>query len=502
MAMRLRHSIDQRLSQELRITPQMILLNRILQLQTLDLRQEIEQNLIENPALEMIEDALCPKCNEPLGEGGDCGSCESDFSTMSNETQDAKFHRFDDLIANWDSGHFEDSTMNERQSQDDEFDPLSNTSGDGDFRDEIKRTYLITYTHESDELDDAVSFMIERIDDKGLLQISDDEISDELGLEISKISQIRANLTRLDPVGLGAFSVSDALLAQINELENTLNRDLTLEKHIITRYRDLLARSSIEKIAKGTNSDVKRVKEAVEFIKENLYAYPGDFFDSQISSEISPDMYPEPDVIIREVDGEFYPEIVDSGLPNFRISGYYLDAYNKLKSGGGSEFTNEEKRQIRQYFERAQFFLDCINQRRETIIQICNFLIEYQRDFLVGGIRKLKDLTRDKVAKEVGFHPSTISRALKDKYVQLPDRQIYSFDIFFDYQKVMVLVIKEILQKYESSQNLLSDEMIAEKMKELGFEVARRTVAKYRERGKIPPKNVRKRNLIINSEKP
>jgi RNA polymerase sigma-54 factor len=502
MDMRIEHRLEQKLSQELRVTPQMILINRILQLQRLDLKQEIELNLKENPALELVEEALCPKCGEPLGEGGACRICESDMEYTHQDSFEFKNRSFDDLVSNWDSGHFEDASTYEKPGSDDDFDPLTNTPEVVDIPGEIKRNYVTTYSSSSEEIEKAVEYMIELIDDKGLLQVKDSEIADELGLDIEMVKEVRDRIMHLDPIGLGAYSPSDALIVQLEVFEISLGRDLSLEKLIVTKYRDLLARESIERIAQGTNMDIKRVREASEFIRENLYAYPGDFFEKASTSELDPDFYPEPDVIIREVNGEYYPEIVDSGLPNFRISTYYIEAYHKIKNGDGTEFTEDEKKHIRQYFERAKFFLDCINQRRETVTRICNFLIKYQKDFLKGGIRKLKDLTREKVAEEIGFHPSTISRALKDKYVQLPDRSIHSFSIFFDYQKVLILTIREILNREETAGNCLSDDEISDRMKALGFDVARRTVAKYRERGKIPPKNIRKRKLVEIAKKP
>lgn len=496
MGMRIEHRVETKLGQELRVTPQMILINRILQLQRLDLHSEIELNLKENPALELVEEFRCSKCGEPMSKSGVCGVCESNMEFKNQDAFEFKKRGFDDLVSNWDSGHYEDSTTYERKSADDEFDPISKTVAAVDFHAEIKRNYLISNNGVSELENSVVEYMIEIIDDRGLIEVPDADIAEEMGVLLDVVESARDRIMNLDPIGLGAQNPNQAMIAQIDVFAINNKKDYSLEKLIVFKYRDMLANEKLLEIAQGTGKSLEKVQEACEFIRINLYAYPGDFFEKQSVGDYDPDFYPVADVIFREVDGEYYPEIVDSGFPHFRISGYYLEAYNQIKAGSAKGYSEEEKKHIKQYFERAKFFLDCINQRRETITRISNFLIKYQRDFLQYGIRKLKDLTREKVAEEIGFHPSTISRALKDKYVQLPDRSIRSFSIFFDYQKVLILIIKEILEREETPLSALSDDDIANRMKELGFSVARRTVAKYRERGKIPPKNIRKRRLL------
>ena len=495
--MRLEHKLEPKLQQQLKVTPQMILINRILQLQRLELREEIEQVLKENPALELVEDKLCPRCGESLENEGSCRNCESSVEYTRQDPFEYRKRSFDDLVNSWDSGHFEDSTTYERTSTDDEFDPLTNTASESDFRQELKRNFLFTYS-DLDEIEiSTAQNLIELIDDRGLIEINDDELAESIGVLPEIVKMAREKIIRLDPVGIGARNTTQAMLAQLDTLHEQTGRDVSIEKTILSsEYRDLLARENYTYIAKLLNSTPERIKEASEYIRSQLYPFPGDFFNLNIDESKDPDFYPEPDVIIRNMNGEYYPEIQDSGLPHFRISNYYLEAYRKIKEGHGDEFTEDEKKHIKQYLEKAQFFLSCINQRRETITRICNFLIKYQMDFLQEGIRKLKDLTREKVAHEIGFHPSTISRALKDKYVQLPNGSIHPFDIFFDYQKVMILVIKEIIERDETIENMMTDDVIADKMKALGFNAARRTIAKYRERRKIPARNVRKRKIL------
>ena len=496
MGMRFEHRLDIKLGQELRVTPQMILINRILQLQRIELSQEIELHLKENPALEIIEEKRCFKCGEQLSDSGFCRSCESTIEFKKQDPDESKLRGFDDLVSNWDSGHYEDATTYERKSQADEFDPLTNTAQAVDIREEIKRNFLFTYQGLSEVEYSVAEYQIALIDDRGLIDVSDDDIAEELGLLVEMVIEVRDKLMHLEPIGLGARNPNQSMQVQLDVLSETLSKDLEVEKLIVLKYRDLLARDNCEKIAKTAELDLARVESACTFIKEKLYAYPGDFFETNSASQLDPDFYPTADVVFREVNGEYYPEVLDSGLPRFRLSAFYIDAYERIRSNKAKDFSAEEKKHIKQYFEKAKFFLDCINQRRQTIIRICNYLIHYQSNFLKFGIRKLRDLTREKVAKEIGFHPSTISRALKDKYVQLPNRSICSFSIFFDYQKVLILIIKEILEREETPSNALSDENIADRMCELGFDVARRTVAKYRERGKIPPKNIRKKLLI------
>ncbi|MFH1514926.1 MAG: hypothetical protein ABIG42_05645, partial [bacterium] len=327
MGMRFEHRLDVKLSQELRVTPQMILINRILQLQKLELSQEIELNLKENPALEAIEDTRCNRCGEPLPDGGFCRSCESNMEFKRQDADEFKQRGFDDLVSNWDSGHYEDATTYERKSQEDEFDPITNTAQTADIHEEIKRNFMFTYQRLSEIEHSVAEYLIGLIDDRGLIDVPDDDIAEELGLLVDIVIEVRDKLMHLEPIGLGAGNPNQSMLVQLDVLAETMNRDVEVEKLIVQKYRDLLARENCEKIAKAAGIDIGRVEQACSFIKEKLYAYPGDFFEINSSTELDPDFYPTADVVIREVDGEYYPEVLDSGLPRFRLSAFYIDAY-------------------------------------------------------------------------------------------------------------------------------------------------------------------------------
>jgi RNA polymerase sigma-54 factor len=158
---------------------------------------------------------------------------------------------------------------------------------------------------------------------------------------------------------------------------------------------------------------------------------------------------------------------------------------------GTSQCSNDDYRHIRQYTERAQFFIDCIHQRWETLKKLSNALVEYQFEFLEKGVHFLYHLTRGELAEQIGLHESTISRATANKFVLLPDGRTIPFDDFFDGSLRIKVALRQLISA-EDPEHPLSDEELAALLAERGMHVARRTVAKYRESLRLLPSHLRK----------
>ena len=177
-----------------------------------------------------------------------------------------------------------------------------------------------------------------------------------------------------------------------------------------------------------------------------------------------------------------------------KINKYYVDSYQKLKRDK-SAFTSDERKHIKEYFERASTYLTNINSRRQTMLDITEEIVRQQEEYLKKGPLYLRKLTRKQIAEIIGVHPSTVSRALAVRYCWLPDNSIVPFSIFFDPSLCYIEMIRQILRD-ESPGKVYTDEEIRDIMTERGHELSRRVITKYRMKGKIPPSGRRKRLLM------
>jgi len=217
------------------------------------------------------------------------------------------------------------------------------------------------------------------------------------------------------------------------------------------------------------------------------------FEESESNAEVE-NPYITADVRIREIDGQYIAEVLDSGLPQLRLNRFYIESYQKLKKDRMA-FNRDERSHIKEYFERATSYIQNLNARRQTMLDITEEIIKEQEAYLRYGPLYLKKLTRKEIAEKIGVHPSTVSRALAVRYCWLPDNSIVPFSVFFNPALCYIEMIRQILHN-ESYERVFSDEEIRDMMAEKGHDLSRRVITKYRKKGKIPPSGRRKRNLV------
>jgi RNA polymerase sigma-54 factor len=200
-----------------------------------------------------------------------------------------------------------------------------------------------------------------------------------------------------------------------------------------------------------------------------------------------------PDVIIRRTSNGYEIDVVQGEQYLLAINSHYRKAYQELKNGSAKKFSDDEKKHIVEFVERADLFIRNLNQRRRTLRMITRAIAEYQAGYIETGSKSfIRPLTRTKIARSLKMHESTVSRATASKYVQLPSEEIVPFDFFFDGSVSVKDLIGELIAKEDRS-NPLSDQAIAEILQEKGLAVARRTVVKYREAQKILSSRQRRR---------
>jgi RNA polymerase sigma-54 factor len=446
-------AMGQQVQMQMKASPALIALNNMLILSTHELQQAIQQELEENPALEAMEseEALCPRCGRALS-GPTCIYClQEDMRMMESEREDY-------TIA----------------GDDEEFDPLMLVAAPPTLSENLVRDLRASLPEEDHFI---AEYLIGSLDDQGFLDTSVEEVAATLSIDAERVERVLKKLQDVAPVGVGARDVPECLLLQLRRLST---EDVThpYVERIITDHFSDLAEHRYGAIAQALGVPYETVVEAREFMRQNLRPYPLD--RSGMDGGVNPSQiaYLTPDVVIREDEtGTLIAEVVESQRYFLRLSPLYQELVRQPTRGDDAQVTPEEKDHLTQFVGRAQLFLTNLRQRRETIRRIAEYLISRQEPFLRHGVRYLAPLTRAEVAGAIGVHESTVSRATANKHVQLPSHEVIPFSHFFTASLSVKDVLLELINKERAP---LTDQELVEMLRERGFDVARRTVAKYR----------------------
>jgi RNA polymerase sigma-54 factor len=446
-----------------KVTPKQIVANRILAMSSVELQAAIADELDENPALELVEEATCPTCGGATF-GGVCPNCSPKAEGPSA------------------SDLFEPGIGPARDDPDAD-DPIARAEASFTLQEHLDwnlRAVLPTRLHE------AAMWVIGEIDDNGLLTASDEEIARESGSTTQDVARVRKALHGIEPIGIGARDVRESLLMQLSHLKESGVHVPSVARALVADHLEALAERHFRDIARALQVDEQEVVEAWEFIKANLHPYPASAFVAATHGD-SPRPILRPDVLIRVVDGELEVEVVESRRFSLRVAASNATVSAALRSPTWSDF---EKEHVREHVGRARFFIDAVRRRRATLQRIAGTLVKRQRDYLLHGVRHLVPLTRAEVAAEIGVHESTVSRATADKFVMVPSGEVVPFSHFFTASLSVKDQIRAMIDREDTS-HPLSDQQIAEALLADGVAIARRTVAKYREEMRILPARLR-----------
>jgi len=487
----------QRLIQEQRLSPEQVLYYELLQKPLIELEAAIEEELRSNPALEKEEVLRCPRCGEIMERGESCTTCRPGQADKADRKEDELSEGtldFMDDIYNSNESMYEASYY-EKSSEDEEGrDKFARAIRPFTISDHLKAGLpYIPHDFTPEErvvMDDLVAM----VDSNGFLPQDDETIAIENGTTVGIIAKLRGVISSIEPVGAGLRNPTECMLKQLDYISTQDNRDVDTEREIVQHYLKEAAQERFAKIAKKIGVSTKVVRAAFEFIKEKLYYSPAAQLSLEGKLEPAQNIYIEPEVRIYDEGGELIVELIETGMPHLKISRFYSEAYTKMKDGGSKEFTSDERKHIREHLYKAKKFIEHIHTRRDTILRIVIWLVDYQKDFIRNGPASLKPLTRERVANEVGFHPSTVTRALRNRYVQFPDNSVRDFAVFFDSSSSVIAEILNIL-KEETPEKVFSDEEITERLKSMGNDLSRRAITKYRHIAKIPSSGLRKRAL-------
>lgn len=478
-------NLVQRLSMQLKQSPQQVLLSSLLQLPVLSLEQKLKYELEMNPLLELDEEMEMELAEEmqeePVAEIELDVKEEKDGEVESDDAADD----FEKNEVDWDTILNDEDQYEYRMPKD--------NSAEVYERPEVSQTtlpeHLLTQLHMSDLSEEEIvigEYIIWNINEDGYLSCSVELISENLIQPADRVEKVLKVIQQFEPVGIGARNLQECLLIQMTDKDP----DNEIAIAILRDNFDDFTNKRFEKIAKKMEISLDDIREAMQEITK-LNPKPGEGYITYHQNVIIPDL-----IVERDEDG-FRITMNDWNIPHLRINNSYkkllLDKKNTSK---------ETKDYIRQSLESARWLINSIHQRRATILRVMEAIIEKQRDFFEKGKDFLKPMILKDIADEIGMDISTISRVTNGKYVQT-EYGVFELKYFFSEKirsdvgedvsnKKIKSLIKEIIEK-EDPHKPLNDQKIADLLKKDGFNVARRTVAKYREQMMIPVSRLRRK---------
>jgi RNA polymerase sigma-54 factor len=330
-------------------------------------------------------------------------------------------------------------------------------------------------------------YLLGNLDEYGYLQVPLQEVADRLKAGLPEVERVLTLIQSFDPPGVGARSLQECLLIQVEQLgiEN-----IVLKK-LIKDYLVDLGKGKINRIARNLGASVQEVQEAADILK-TLDPKPGRNFTRSNDTR-----YIIPDIVLEKVAGEYIILVNDISIPRITINSTYRSVLNKDK-----ECDSKTRRFVEGKLNAAAWLLRSIEQRRLTLYKVASCLVDLQRDFLDHGVKYLKPLNLKRVADIVGLHESTVSRATSNKYIQTP-QGVFEMKFFFSTglnndsgTMTSTESIKKTLQEMVAEEDIrvpLNDQKIAEIFHQRGIRISRRTIAKYRDELGIAPIRKRKR---------
>lgn len=499
----MRPSLQLRIGQQLTMTPQLQQAIKLLQLSTLDLQQEIQEALESNPLLEVDESSPSNQESQPdnLEEAFTAGA--NDQPTKTSDGSEDSTPTIDEISTTEAMDKSEipeelniDTTWEESYSA-----GVSNTGASapasedytyqGETTDSIQdhlrwQMELTPFT----ETDLAIATaIIDAIDDAGYLRVTAEEILEALGLEEVELDEVEAVLKRVnmfDPVGVGARSISECLTIQLNQFDPETPW-LKESKTIINDYIDLLGNRDYRQIMRKTRLKEDQLREVIKLI-QSLDPRPG---DSVIKSD---DQYVIPDVSVEKKNGRWVVELNPDTAPRLSVNQQYASMAKSMKSSTDTQF-------IRSNLQEAKWFIKSLESRNDTLLKVSNCIVQRQQGFFEHGPEAMRPMVLNDIAEAVDMHESTISRVTTQKFMHTP-RGIYELKYFFSSHvstenggECSSTAIRALIKKLVAAEvpaKPLSDSKMAELLADQGINVARRTIAKYRESLSIPPSNQRK----------
>ena len=498
----MKQTLQLKTSQHLALTPQLQQSIRLLQLSTLELHQEIEQVLSENPLLERLDDPL-DRSVRLLADGA-INSAPS--SSQAGEAPAAQGNGEDGGSAPAENGNGEggesggDSGEGGGEGGEDWGEYGRSGSGGGeeeDGRPQLEASPVTLREHLMEQVrltccaarDCAlVELVVDALDDNGYLEEPLEDIHarlpEELEIEFEELRTALALVQSMDPPGVGARSAAECLALQIRRMPGVPMVTRRMALVIVEKYLTWFAQREFNKLKKALDCDDEDLREAQAVIRQ-CNPHPGAAFASDVSDFVVPD------VIVRRAKDGWSVQLNPEVMPRLRVNSLYASLMKQGKS----------ETQMNAQLQEAKWLIKNMRQRFDTILRVAQAIVDRQRNFFSHGAVAMRPLVLREIADTLGLHESTISRVTTQKYMLTP-HGMFELKYFFGSHvateaggeasstAIRALIVQ--LTGAEDPKNPLSDSKIAEMLGEQGMVIARRTVAKYREALKIPPVSLRK----------
>lgn len=479
----MKHSLQLKLSQHLTLTPQLQQSIRLLQLSTVELNQELERYLAENPLLERADlgppdEARAVPANGAPQEG------EAQAAPEEGREEPASFaeeHGFGDE-------HSPTGSSNARRDDDDREDYTQFAAAEPTLREHLLQQLAFTGLTERDKR--LAAHIVGHLDEDGYLKSELEELRESaLGalpdLEIEELTTALRHVHNLEPTGVGARDVAECLELQLRAMPAvTLHRDCAIA--LVTRHLDALAARDFNRLKRVLAVDEDELREVRALIL-TLDPKPGRAFGG---GDVR---YVVPDVVVRKSGMRWFASLNRDAMPRLRINKMYADILQASRENGGRHLSGQ--------LQEARWLIKNVQQRFDTILRVTQAIVDRQKNFFEHGEVAMRPLVLREIAEAVGLHESTISRVTTQKYMLTP-RGIFELKYFFGSHvstdtggacsaTAIRALIKQLVAA-EDGRKPLSDHRISDILAQQGIQVARRTVAKYREAMHIQPANLRK----------
>jgi len=453
-------------NQELRpqVTAHLAQTMSLLSMPATEIRQKIRAELANNPALEIVEDRRCPTCGRTLNAPGPCPVCSQPYDTQLDEP--IVFISSPDDFQN----HFSSRNSQGSSSHELSYDNLAPAVDD-------LPAYVLSQIAPEIEEDERLiaAHILNNLNEDGLLDIPLEEISQFYHVPVSRVSRVADKIKHADPIGVGASSPQEALLIQLEILGEEVKVPYLAEEAIRSGLKDL-GKHSYRNLARELNTSLEQAQEIADFIRANLNPYPGraSWGDHRQPTENTTRAYHQPDIILKEVENStarrIMVEIISPYRGSLRISPIFKKALKQAPDDKSEAWAKD--------IESASLLIKCLQQRNHTMEQLMTELVTNQRNYILSGDpANLQPQTQADMSEILDVHESTVSRAVSEKSVQLPNRKIIPLKQFFDRSLPARTVL---LRLVENENTPLTDTELAEELSQAGYNIARRTVAKYR----------------------
>ncbi len=489
----MKQSLQLRTSQHLALTPQLQQSIRLLQLSTLELHQELEQILADNPLLERLDDPLDHSVRL-LADG----AIGAPGTTAEGASEEANAPPAAEAEGSIDGSETPDTPSN--GEADWSFDDVARTSKapeDDDARPQLEAHEITLRGHLLEQMRVTVhelrdrallELIIDALNDNGYLEEQLDEIHarlpEELEIDIIELSIALNLLQSFDPAGVGARNAAECLALQIKRFPKIAMVTRRMALTIVENHLSLFAQRDFNKLKKALDCDDEDLREAQTVIKQ-CNPHPGAIYASNTSD------YVVPDVVVKRTRNGWQVMLNHDVMPRLRVNALYANILKQSKGEGS----------LTSQLQEAKWLIKNMRQRFDTILRVAQAIVERQRNFFSHGAVAMRPLVLREIADTLGLHESTISRVTTQKYMLTP-HGMFELKYFFgshvateaggEASSTAIRALIKQLIGAEDPKNPFSDSKIADMLGEQGMVVARRTVAKYREALKIPPVNLRK----------